>query len=387
MLRAMQHRKCSAFSSYWLPLVLALASGSCGKDDADATMPITDDDDSPVPGDDAGGGDTDMSGDGDGDGDGDIAGDGDGDNDAGQPHGAVRFLVLGDGGTGDAAQMKTAAAMKTVCAEKGCDFALYLGDNIYENGVDGIDDAQFMAKFETPFAELDFPFHVALGNHDYGGNGTNLFSFATPAANVMAQLEYTGHSDKWDLPMPYYTFREGDVQFFVLDSNSVVMPESPDIPLTNKGEPLAPLAEQKAWLDAQLASSDARWKIVMAHHPYISNGEHGNAGAYAASVLGFSEAPGTAYKGLIDDSVCGKAQVYFSGHDHDREWLEPTCGTQFIVSGATAKLRDLPGHDSPSRWSDGAKNGFLWVEIEDGTMTGVFYDSDANVDYTDTVTL
>jgi hypothetical protein len=47
----------------------------------------------------------------------------------------ARFIALGDGGTGTLAQYQVAAAAKTVCDQKGCDFALYLGDNIYEVGV------------------------------------------------------------------------------------------------------------------------------------------------------------------------------------------------------------------------------------------------------------
>ena len=43
----------------------------------------------------------------------------------------------------------------------------------------------------------------------------------------------------------------------------------------------------------------------------------------------------------MDDYVCGDIDVYFSGHDHNRQWLEPTCGTDFIVSGAGAKTTDL----------------------------------------------
>ena len=73
------------------------------------------DDDSPTPGQDGGASD------------GEDPGDGDGVSD-GQP---LRFVVLGDGGTGDDAQKKVAAAMAKVCAERGCKFALYMGDNIY----------------------------------------------------------------------------------------------------------------------------------------------------------------------------------------------------------------------------------------------------------------
>jgi len=285
------------------------------------------------------------------------------------PSGSLRFVVLGDGGTGDAAQAKVAAAMKTVCAERGCAFALYLGDNIYEDGANGVTDAQFAAKFETPYADLDFPFYVVLGNHDYGSNGTNLLPSEAKSA---AQVEYTARSEKWNMPHYYYAFREGPVAFFGLDTNGIVIDQF------RKG------SEQQAWLDAEIAKSDAPWKIVFGHHPYISNGEHGVAGSYVGSV-GIELHDGARLKSFVEESICGKSQVYFSGHDHDREWLEPTCGTTFIVSGAAAKLRQLEERGVAARFGEATQRGFMWVEIEGDVLTGVFYDDDAEISYEDTI--
>src|SRR4051812_49371566 len=83
--------------------------------------------------------------------------------------GPVRFVTLGDTGTGGKTQLAVAKAMKKVCAERGCQFALGLGDNIYEFGISGADDPQFREKFEKPYADLNFPFFMALGNHDQSG--------------------------------------------------------------------------------------------------------------------------------------------------------------------------------------------------------------------------
>jgi tartrate-resistant acid phosphatase type 5 len=293
----------------------------------------------------------------------DAGGDAGEGSDAGPGDGPVRFIVLGDAGTGNADQLKVAAAIAEVCAARGCDFALYAGDNIYDSGVSGVDDAQFDTKFEQPYAELDFPFYVALGNHDYGNLGTNISLRESNDAQAHAQVEYTARSDKWNMPSEYYTFRQGPAAFFAIDSNALVV------------NLFRPLAEQAAWLDAELAKSDAPWKIVFGHHPYLSNGRHGNA-----------TDPGMVE--LIEGSVCGKAAVYFSGHDHDREWLEPTCGTHFVVSGAGGRgLYTLRGEEQPTRWQDDSEHGFLWVEIAGETLTGVFYDADGNADYEDAITL
>ncbi len=278
----------------------------------------------------------------------------------------VRFVVLGDGGTGEAAQIKVAAAMKKVCADRGCSFALYLGDNIYDSGASSEDDEQFKSKFEDPYVDLDIPFYVVLGNHDYGNNGANILP---EDARSAAQVEYTARSEKWNMPHYFYTFREGPVAFFGLDTNSIVI------------DRFRPAAMQRSWLDAEIKKSDAPWKIVFGHHPYLSNGQHGNAGSYDGVFFN----NGARMKDLVEGSVCGKAQLYFAGHDHDREWIEDSkCATSFVVSGAAAKLRGV-GSSDRQLFGDASKYGFMWVEIDGDAMTGVFYDEDAKVSYEDMV--
>ena len=72
------------------------------------------------------------------------------------------LLVFGDGGTGEAGQYRVGQAMYEVCRERQCDFALMLGDNIYEDGIevksrDNVDASyreiirQFDDKFEAPY--------------------------------------------------------------------------------------------------------------------------------------------------------------------------------------------------------------------------------------------
>src|SRR5437870_4198863 len=60
----------------------------------------------------------------------------------------VRFIAIGDAGKGNADQRKVAIAMRDVCAAKGCDFVLMLGDNIYDTGVDSTTDSDWQLKFE-----------------------------------------------------------------------------------------------------------------------------------------------------------------------------------------------------------------------------------------------
>lgn len=286
---------------------------------------------------------------------------------------ATRFLVIGDPGTGDEAQQRTADAMHKVCVLRGCQFVLVNGDNIYETGVSGPDDEQFVTKFEEPYAAFDIPFWLVLGNHDNGGDGAG-----TEPDRGDHQVAYAKRDDrvsgKWHMPARYYTFRVAEIEFFAIDSGPAIISVNP-VWLPGGVGPM-----QQAWLADAIAKSTATWKFAFTHHPYISNGQHGDAGSYDG-VPG----QGLAYKAMLDGTVCGTMDVIFAGHDHDLQWLRPVaaCGkTEFIVSGAAAKQRDkgmLP--ENPAHFEAYGVNGFAWVEVSRDRFTAAFYDDDARLLY------
>ena len=142
-----------------------------------------------------------------------TTGDGDGDGDGDEP---LRFVVLGDGGEGNENQFLVANAVELVCAERGCEFALYLGDNFYDSGVDSAMDSQFDTKFEQPYADLDFPFYATMGNHDYGGFIGGVF--ANEWGKVAYEIEYTNYSDKWIMLDKWYAFSHKNARFISIDS-------------------------------------------------------------------------------------------------------------------------------------------------------------------------
>ena len=299
-------------------------------------------------------------------------------NDTGEviPSEKVRFVALGDGGEGNETQYAVADAMLQVCTAKtddeltGCEFALYLGDNFYDVGVDSVTDPQFQEKFELPYQNIDFPFYVTLGNHDAGGWGSGFELYKTEH-----QVDYTNYSDKWTMPNEFYSFEAGHVSFFALDTNSLMWD-----PWFSSGD------DQKDWIDGAIGSALGDWKIGFGHHPYISNGQHGNAGAYEGIDFvdwAIADVPlGVAVEDFMNDHICGQVDVYISGHDHNRQWLEPSCGTEFIVSGAAAKTTELMARGNPTLFEDADDAGFLWVEIEDNCFTGEFYDQNATLQFT-----
>jgi hypothetical protein len=138
-------------------------------------------------------------------------------------------------------------------------------------------------------------------------------------------------------------------------------------------------ADQEAWIPDELAALGGTWKIALGHHPYLSNGPHGNAGTYDGT-----PGEGLVVKEFVEAHLCGQVDVYLSGHDHSLQWLEETCGTHFIVSGAGATTYGLGG-TNPVYFEDDSM-GFLWVEIDGATLTGVFYDATGTELYRATLT-
>ena len=62
----------------------------------------------------------------------------------------IQFYLLGDMGSGEVSQYLVSRALKKHIGNKKT-FVCGLGDNIYEEGCTGINDTQFITKFEKPY--------------------------------------------------------------------------------------------------------------------------------------------------------------------------------------------------------------------------------------------
>lgn len=251
----------------------------------------------------------------------------------------VRFVALGDTGKGDATQRAVAAGIRAVCASRGCDFALLLGDNLYPRGMDRRDDPRMDAVFTAVYGDLGLDFHAVLGNHDYG----------MPPSDLRAgyQLDWASRQPRFHLPALHYRFDAGPAAFWALDTDRVFW---------NGPSP------QAEWLDETLAPSDAPWRVVFGHHPWRSDGEHGNAGAYT----GWSNLPyasGRALRDLYEGHVAGRADLVLAGHDHNLQLIEHA-GSALVVSGAGASTTPIVDRGNQPLLAF-AVPGFAWVELGD----------------------
>ncbi len=282
--------------------------------------------------------------------------------------GPLRFLMIGDQGTGEAGQFAVAKAMVAVCEKQGCDFVMANGDNIYEVGAITAFDPAFDDKFEIPYADLDVPFFLTHGNHDNGLTGE-----VTILGDAQVQYHYRDDraSDKWNMPARFYSQRFGDVlEIFSLDTDTI----DDDAAFVNTT--LTSGEVQQRWIKEAIESSNATWKISFGHYNYISNGAYGDGEP--------------SFKAALENSVCDRVQFHVQGHDHDLQWLKPvdSCGrTEIIVSGAAGKMRPDNDHGFDEHFSTGGTYGFAWVEILGDTFRLQFIDDKQTVLFEQSTTL
>jgi acid phosphatase len=259
----------------------------------------------------------------------------------------MRFLVIGDWGTGASGQARVANSMLQTATEYGCDYVISTGDNIYPKGVQSADDPQWERKFVKMYHDrgLTQPFFPTLGNHDYG---------FVPEA----QVAYAKKNPQWRMPARYYTQKltapDGTTaQLFSLDTQLVQTAVE------------GAAAEQSAWLDSELGKSDARWKIVFGHHMLYSNGIYGNLKRMR-----------DAFEKVL---VKHKVPIYLCGHDHDIQLLQPVDGVSYVVSGGGGGHRDTSWKANTIY---GATNmGYVWMAINSDGIHLHFHDADGVIRY------
>ena len=83
---------------------------------------------------------------------------------------ALRFIVLGDWGTGDSDQARVANAMAEYADENTVDFIVATGDNFYPYGVYSATDEQFSEKWRNVYNQRSLKnlrWYISVGNHDH----------------------------------------------------------------------------------------------------------------------------------------------------------------------------------------------------------------------------
>lgn len=262
----------------------------------------------------------------------------------------IRTIIVGDWGTGAPIQKKVSAGMLACAEREAPQFIVSTGDNFYNDGVASADDPQWKSKFETIYtgSALEIPWYAVLGNHDY-------------RLNPEAQIEYGKKNPRWNMPARFYTFtrKEGTTtaDFFMIDTDPMQRGKAESI------------AEQTAWLDAQLAQSKADWKIVVGHHMVRSHAVYGDQAFMVKHI-----------KPILDKH---RVAVYFCGHDHDIQYLRAPDDTFLsIVSGAGGGARDTNyGENTKFAWTNG---GFVYMVLTPKELYLEFLDAEGKPLYAET---
>lgn len=237
---------------------------------------------------------------------------------------SLNLLAVGDWGRGgDFHQAEVAARMGETAAALDARLVISVGDNFYEDGVDGVDDPQWKTSFEDVYAApaLQVPWQVILGNHDYHGD-------------AQAQLDFSRRSPRWRAPARWRSLVEAApdgaaVEIFFLDTSPLIQSYYAD-----GGAKVKVVGQdvkgQLAWFDEALAASKADWRIVVGHHPVwpLRSGGGGEDGGAAADM-----------QAKIDPILRRHGvHLYLNGHDHDLQHVARG-GVHYVCTGAGSKTR------------------------------------------------
>jgi|GEM_PF-432466 hypothetical protein len=315
---------------------------------------------------------------------------------------AIRFAAFGDNSNGDISDRMIAYR----AYESHPDFVMNTGDNVYESGLDNEYARNFFPVYNADTAALhdgapllrSVPFYTVLANHDVPGKGHSCLrkkgTFVTSEispddeekpcpfncvfvneayADFQKNRDSLGYYTAMHLPMngpqqttyptpivgnvpdvisefmdcagdrfptqANYSFDYGDAHFLCLDSNEYVDPTDGAL---------------RSWIEEDLSSTDALWKIVVFHHPSFNVGqEHYDAQHMRVLSPVFEK---------------HKVDIALHGHEHTYQRTVPLRFAPTDISNASAtnsKNRRIPGDFTLDHEFDGVKNtrpnGILYV--------------------------
>jgi acid phosphatase len=234
------------------------------------------------------------------------------------------LVVVGDWGSGSAAQEEVAGAMSGYAENHEVAAILTTGDNFYS------DDAEALsAPFDWAFAD-QIPFWVTWGNHD------------------IESEERIGAIDRtFGTPPRWVTHRWGAIDVIILDSNQITSP-----------------GQARYFISEMLAST--RPVIVALHHPPYSCSHHGSTTDVVNSMVQ-----------LLDDDVV----MVVAGHDHNYQRFE-NAGVAYVVSGgggrALYELQECPANH-PAMLAGESIHHFVALHQEPGSIVLTAVDIDGDV--------
>jgi predicted phosphodiesterase len=249
----------------------------------------------------------------------------------------TKFAIIGDYGDDDLDEELVANLVNSW----NVDFIITTGDNSYDSNP--IDDnigkyySDWIGNYNGSYGNGSTvnKFFPSLGNHDYGdGGGINAY------LNYFTLPGISGNSSGNER---YFDYIIDNIHFFAINSND----EEPD--------GVNGSSVQANWLQNEMTSSSAGWKIVYFHHPPYSSGQHGNSSFMRWNFLQWG------------------ADAVISGHDHNYERLEVDSLIYFVNGLGGRNIRNFGSTNSHSMFRYNGDFGAQKVTVNGNEMTFEFY--------------
>jgi hypothetical protein len=251
-----------------------------------------------------------------------------------QPHSSLpklsdtnlNIVIMNDmGRRGISEQKHIAGLLGEVVEQNTVSFLAVAGDPIHDEGVQSVDDNEWNLKIENIYTAPSLytvPWYVVPGNHEYRGN-------------VQAVLDYSQKSERWNAPARYFTVTRqigdsGKECLFVFVDTSPLIDKYRDNREKYPEAGLQDMNAQLAWIRQTLESSDARWKIVIGHHPVYAYTEKEES---ERTDIQNCLAP------LLNDN---DVAFYICGHIHSFQHIRrQESSVEYIVNSSASKARDV----------------------------------------------
>ena len=222
----------------------------------------------------------------------------------------MECILIGDTGSGNNDQYLVAnSTEKLIKKYPKIRCVILVGDNIYENGCTSVEDKQFITKFQEPYKNINLPFYLCLGNHDYGNS----------SHNSQIQIQYTfselNTNKKWNLPHNWYIKSFPSCDIFFIDTNFDWLSPSQ-------------VKQQLNTIIKGINKSKKKWKILCGHHTWRTVGGHGNAEIQFETFM----------NNLLQQV---SIDLYVCGHDHCKSIIQVgNHKTHTLVIGTGGKSYD-----------------------------------------------
>jgi hypothetical protein len=234
------------------------------------------------------------------------------------------FIVANDlGRNGYYEQKSIAERMGMLAEEVDIEFIAAAGDVHHFEGVASVTDPLWMTNFELIYShpELMIDWYPILGNHEYRGN-------------TQACIDYSKISRRWIMADRYYTLtKEVDdstsLRLLFIDTAPLIDKYRKDV-VTYPDAYKQSMEAQLQFIDSVLSVSTETWKVVIGHHP-----------VYAQTTKDDSERSDLQAR-LAPLLEKHKVDMYFSGHIHNFQHIQPSASTvDYIVNSSASKSRKV----------------------------------------------